>query len=735
MKRLTACALAVLVLLTVCASVQAVNKIGISALPEAGDNFLPDLTTHLRDEAPDRHLETLSQFVYTGGTMATDSDLTQTVAATVAYVHGYRVSQDATALTFTNTRRTYVYLDSESSRSPEVSASAGTGCTFLARSVRLVQIECSASSTTPTLSVPVLLPLFFADTSGGAITAVQDLRSVAAIPVLDLRNYVGEDFCLKLLAAVSDLPNSVGGTIDARGIVGPQYCSVDPFAGVKNVQLLLGSAQVTIATTWLITSGSSIWASPAGLMTTIADFGDLPMIRNATNDPANDGARDRHISIHGLRMDGNHSGNSTATEFSHCIQFLAVVESWVSQVNCQNTRGDGVYVGGGANSSERSSEDVFVLNNRLASNFRNGVSVTLGSRIHVRGNTVTASGLNCIDFEPDLSLSPNISNSVIINNVLIDCGGIYSGGAISAGEAGFGISIGTVNGTIQNVVVAYNQIDVVNGSVTAYGIYFRGVVDLIIDNNLVTSSDGIGIGLSSGSNTAPTRVRITNNHVRSSGAQGITYAHANPIYVANNEVVSSTSNNFQIDLSVAAKILGNWSTTSAASGFLFQGMSYALVIGNHAYDNSVHGLRFISTGGTHPVENTIIGNSAKSNGSNGIREDSSADDNLIFGNDVCDNDGAGIVVVGATTVVRQNKCFATEASGTGAVANGATSATITHGLARTPSAKDCSVEFTEQPTNATTYKYLNTFGATTFQLNVNDPGASGLDFAWRCDIR
>lgn len=76
-----------------------------------------------------------------------------------------------------------------------------------------------------------------------------------------------------------------------------------------------------------------------------------------------------------------------------------------------------------------------------------------------------------------------------------------------------------------------------------------------------------------------------------------------------------------------------------------------------------------------------------------------------------------------------------EAVGTGSIASGATSATITHTLSRTPAASNFTIQFTENPTNDNGNVWLSSIGSATATLNVrNDPGASNLDFGWRVAI-
>jgi len=87
----------------------------------------------------------------------------------------------------------------------------------------------------------------------------------------------------------------------------------------------------------------------------------------------------------------------------------------------------------------------------------------------------------------------------------------------------------------------------------------------------------------------------------------------------------------------------------------------------------------------------------------------------------------------ATSIVRDNFGYKTAASGTTTVTSAATSVTVTHGLARTPAAKDIMVT----PTNSTDAAkfWVSDVGATTFKINVDAaPGGSGATFGWRADI-
>lgn len=72
-----------------------------------------------------------------------------------------------------------------------------------------------------------------------------------------------------------------------------------------------------------------------------------------------------------------------------------------------------------------------------------------------------------------------------------------------------------------------------------------------------------------------------------------------------------------------------------------------------------------------------------------------------------------------------------QASGAGTIANGATTAVITHGLNKTPAIGEITITGGENPTNDVGTIFVNTITSTQFTVNVeNDPGASGFDFGW-----
>lgn len=108
------------------------------------------------------------------------------------------------------------------------------------------------------------------------------------------------------------------------------------------------------------------------------------------------------------------------------------------------------------------------------------------------------------------------------------------------------------------------------------------------------------------------------------------------------------------------------------------------------------------------------------------------DNNIVEGNDVTNGGNSHLIYnVGTGTKIRNNTGYVTENSGTGTIANGATTAVITHGLSYTPVLADITVTLGENPTNTPGAIWVDTITATQFTVNCeNDPGISALDFSW-----
>lgn len=72
--------------------------------------------------------------------------------------------------------------------------------------------------------------------------------------------------------------------------------------------------------------------------------------------------------------------------------------------------------------------------------------------------------------------------------------------------------------------------------------------------------------------------------------------------------------------------------------------------------------------------------------------------------------------------------------GTGTIASGTTSVTVTHGAAFTPTIDMIRVTPSNNPTNDPGWLWVTTITSTQFDVKCrNDPGAGGLTFGWAVD--
>lgn len=94
--------------------------------------------------------------------------------------------------------------------------------------------------------------------------------------------------------------------------------------------------------------------------------------------------------------------------------------------------------------------------------------------------------------------------------------------------------------------------------------------------------------------------------------------------------------------------------------------------------------------------------------------------------------GNALFGVDAAAIVRRNKGYVTENSGTDSIPSGSTTRVVAHGCNRQPTVDDISITFAEQATNDYGRFWVDTIGSLNFTVRVqSDPGASNLDFGWR----
>lgn len=223
--------------------------------------------------------------------------------------------------------------------------------------------------------------------------------------------------------------------------------------------------------------------------------------------------------------------------------------------------------------------------------------------------------------------------------------------------------------------------------------------DIVISNNnlgrdTVNTTDGNDAGILVQSQNQNNAVTITGNYISGHGRAGIELIGAN---------YTSITNNYLID-------------NGGDSGVSVRGNIIDLQASPKSYNNLIS--NNISVGSTITLSKHLW-----------LR----GDNNQVLSNTFAGTASTVIQNDGSGNVIRNNAGYITEAKGTGTINNGATSATITHGLSYTPSAGECSVIFTENPTNDPGNSWISSITSTQFTVNVRaDPGASNLDFSWAC---
>ena len=135
--------------------------------------------------------------------------------------------------------------------------------------------------------------------------------------------------------------------------------------------------------------------------------------------------------------------------------------------------------------------------------------------------------------------------------------------------------------------------------------------------------------------------------------------------------------------------------------------SHAIVMGNRIYDTRTGAERLAY----------------------GIRESGDSDYNTIVHNDIENVQTQAIEVLGANTIVKYNKGYPTENSGTATIAAGNTSVTVNHGLASTPS----KVLVTPLGDPGDRY-YVTNITGTSFDIVIATAPSSDVPFAWYAEV-
>lgn len=258
------------------------------------------------------------------------------------------------------------------------------------------------------------------------------------------------------------------------------------------------------------------------------------------------------------------------------------------------------------------------------------------------------------------------------------------------------------------------------------GIWFNPMIDSVCEDCIADDNTGNGFALEAV--TASRNAVFRNCVSRNNGEHGFSCISQ----VDGLEILDGayTGNGFNgISLSqTGSPVMSNWRIIGAKVVNNGAGAGAATVV-NGIYVNNA-GVNGVITG--CPINDTRAG--ASRTQQRGVYINDSAARISVQGN-VFENHATAHIVDSSsnagTNVKRDNIGHVTEASGAGAIASGATTAVVTHGLSVTPTLAKIRLTMLELPTNAPRMVWPSAPTATQFTINTDaDPGVSGLDVGW-----
>ena len=488
---------------------------------------------------------------------------------------------------------------------------------------------------------------------------------------------------------------------------------------------------------------------------TILDLGDSSFTRSGTGYYMFSATSVNDIEIRGGIIDSAATPGELYT--TNEIQLVSVTNAVVEGVTVNNAAEDAVRIKG-------SSVNVQVIGSTFYNPNLHAVCVCdLSAVMHniiISGNyvdgtlvydalTITAQGSHTITIEGNTIQNVNgtaasssaihaeDSTGAIPSNINIVGNSIYHGkdGITSAMARPIVISGNTIRDVnrgiqLQNpsgAIISSNVIDLSQSTAshTNHAIYLYGLVGGVIGNNVIKGSSSFAnvYGIYWDQTGGYTDNTITGNtFLRTLEA----------VHSAGNRNIYS-NNNFRFTWHDGILVQPG-STTNSYTANLFYNSGQTT-------DATYFDINMNATGGSNTVVQTIKGNQFSGDQSNRVNYNinyisgSNMNSVIVEGNRFGGNRNGAIqgTAPAATYLVRNNLGYITENKGTGTINSGSTSAVVTHGLAYTPSAGECTVTWTENPTNDPGNWWLSSITSTQFTVNVRaDPGASNLDFSWAC---
>lgn len=233
------------------------------------------------------------------------------------------------------------------------------------------------------------------------------------------------------------------------------------------------------------------------------------------------------ITVRDLTLDGNVANNATGRSYGilcrGCTDLTVDNVALINQPdNGSGNGGDGLLIG---KSGTTRPARIKVVNSRFAGNVRQGISITSGKDIQIRGNTIRdTSGTNPgagIDVEPNGNGAADVVEDLIIDGNSID-GNHY------------GITVANTNqADVYNLVISANVVR--NNDLD--GIAVRQIQEgdsVIIASNVIDANGDDGLDISSNANTSA--IRVTGNTISRSTGRGISITSTRRYQILGNAV-------------------------------------------------------------------------------------------------------------------------------------------------------------------------------------------------------
>jgi len=203
---------------------------------------------------------------------------------------------------------------------------------------------------------------------------------------------------------------------------------------------------------------------------------------------------------------------------------------------------------------------------------------------------------------------------------------------------------------------------------SAYGIYLHDASDNTVTGNVINGTSTKGIGLAQSAHT--THGNIISDNTIAYCQDGI-FVSGSSVYqntIQNNHIVNNTRYGIYVVSATPTYtyILNNDISNNTSTGIRLEPGNYTYITGNTVYGNGGWGIHIVAaTSGNNYIKNNVITN----------------------------NTSGAISNSGTSTIIQYNVGFVTENSGS-AVNATATTFSITHGLAGTPTGVWCSFNTT-----------------------------------------